>query len=378
MRAAFLAVVLLVCACESPRAVVTTPPPSPTAPLASPTPRPTPGPQRYTLLYGDYPPSPRQPTVVRLVSLNTQATREIARIEWEHDGRFAIHPDGRRLAILDKLDHHREHTTTWRLRMVDLQTFVERDVIAARTDPELSVPWDVGWTPEGALLLASRPALERIDERDGRRTPLLRFPAETLGVTFRDLTHPTIVVSQTVDAYAVYLVDDDGVRAIAQRPLSGIPHYARRPGSDEVVELLNRFDGPVTFSLLRADGSQPRYDLSGPRVEGLVELIGTTPEGAYLLWPIAEEDPAALGVVGSALIYRLSYDGGLTLLAGVRNWGPFGPLGVSPDGRALLVPAGQTARSDAPFTIAVCCERRPPVPLLDFGDRFVIGWLPER
>src|SRR5688500_4458988 len=87
VRSALLAVLLLVCACESPRGAVTTPPPSPTAPLVSPTPRPTPGPQRYALLYGDYPPSARQPTVVRLLSLNTQATREIARIAWEHDGR---------------------------------------------------------------------------------------------------------------------------------------------------------------------------------------------------------------------------------------------------------------------------------------------------
>lgn len=372
-----LVLLLSLSACDAPATVV----PSPTAtatPFPTPaTPPPTPGPQRYSLLYGEFL-GPRQPLAVRGVSLNTRAVREVARIAPEHDGRFAIHPDGRRMAILDKLDHHVPRTTTWRLRLLDLDTLSERDVIAERTDPEPIIPWDVGWTPGGTLLLVSRPSLDRVDERDGTRAPLARFADGTLGVTFRDLVHPTIVVSQTADAYSVYLVSDDAVRKVAERELVGIASYARRPGTDEIVELVTRFDGAVTYSVLRRDGTESRFTLEGPRVEGLVELIGTTPEAAYILWPIEETDPLALGVVGSALLYRLGYDGDLTVVDGARNWGPFGPLGVSPDGRALLVPNGNEARSDARFTISVCCERRPAPLLLDYGDRFVIGWLPER
>ncbi len=141
---------------------------------------------------------------------------------------------------------------------------------------------------------------------------------------------------------------------------------------------MTRFDGPITYTILRPGGQEATYLLSGPRVEGIVDLIGTTPEAAYVIWPIAQSDPAALGVLGSALIYKVGYDGRLTLVEGVRNWGEYGPLGISPDGRALLAPAGDKPASDAPFSIALCCERRPAVPLLDVADRFIIGWIPER
>ncbi len=374
MRALLLAL-LLTFACEVP-AVVPSGSPGTTA-RPTPTARATPAPQRYALLFGEIV-GDKQPTEIRIVSLNTGGVRDVTRIAPKHDARFAIHPDGTRLAILDKEDHHIERTTTWRLHLLDLATLADREVIKERTDPEPIVPWDVGWTPEGKLLLASRPALERVDERNGSRALFLRFPEGTIGVTFRDLAHPTLVVSQTTDAYSVYLVDDDGVRKIADRDLVGVTSFARRPGSDEVVELVTRFDGVVTYTVLHADGGSSTYALSGPRVDGIVDLIGTTPEAAYLIWPIAQGDPAAFGVLGSALVYKVGYEARLTLVEGVRNWGEYGPLGVSPDGRALLVPAGAKAASDAPFSIAVCCERRPATPLLGVADRFVIGWLPER
>lgn len=331
------------------------------------------------MVFGEFVAGPDpQPVLVRSVSLNSGRVRDVTRIAPKRNGRFAIHPAGDRMAILDKEDHHRERKATWLLRIILLDSLVERVVIPERTDPILAVPWDVGWTAGGALLIASQAALETVDESTGARSRALRFPDGTLGVTFRDKTHPGILVTQSAEALAVYLVDAAGARKVADRPLAGYTDYARRPGGDEVVELVSRYDGVVYYSLIRPDGAADSFTLSGPKVEGIVDLIGTTLAGTYLIWPIARDDPAALGAVGSALIYSAGYDGKLTLVEGVRNWGEYGPLGISPDGRALVVPAGEKAASDANFAIAICCERRPAVPLLDYGDRFVIGWIPDR
>ena len=370
-----LAALLLVLGCETP-AAVSTPTQTPSASLPpGPTPLPTPPPYRYTLLYGEFL-GPRRAWVVRAVSLNGGLPRTLTTVAWEHDGRFAIAPQGTTLAILDKLDHHLEHTTTWRLRLLDLASRKERDVIAERTDPELLVPWDVGYSPGGKLLLASRPTLDVVDETNGQRSTIFRFPEGNIGVTFRDLAHPTIAVTQTVDSYTIYDVHDDGAAKVADRPLVGVGSYARRPGTNEILEVVTHFDGRTTFALIAPTGTR-EFEIKGPTVEGLVDLIGTTPSFAYLMWPIAKSDQLAHGVEGSALIFSLGYDGALEPVAGVRNWGPFGPEGVSPDGRALVVPNGDTAQSDARFTMSICCERRPPSPLLDYGDYFVIGWVPE-
>lgn len=370
---AALATLLIALACEPPTATPSMTPTTVTPPL-TPTPVPTPPPPyRYTLVYGDFL-GQRQPTVVRAISLNGGTFRDLAVIAPEHDGRFAIGARG--LAILDKLDHHREHTTTWRLRLLDLATAKERDVIAERTDPEHLVPWDVAWSPGGKLLLASLPTLDVVDETSGKRTTIFRFPQYTIGVTFRDPAHPTIAVSQTFDTYTIYDVTDDTARKIADRPLVGPASYARRPGTDEILEVVTRFDARTTYALIGPSGVR-EAELKGPVVEGLVDLVGTTVAKAYLLWPIAKSDQRAYGVEGSALIVTLGYDGAVEVVAGIRNWGPFGPEGVSPDGRALLVPNGNAAQNDGRFTISVCCERRPPWELLDFGDRFVIGWIEE-
>lgn len=373
-----IAVAFLV-ACETPVSLSPSPSPSvgasPTAP-PSPTSSPTPAPYRYQLLYGDFL-GAKQPLPVSLLSLNGGAPRVIATLAPEHDGRFAIHPDSTSLVILDKLDHHLEHTTTWRVRLLDVAAGRERDVIRERTDAEPIVPWDVAWSPDGKLLLASRPSLDVIDIASGARTPIHRFPEGTIGVTFRDPAHPALVVSQTIETYSVFVIDAGGVRHIADRPLVGATEYALRPGTDEILELVTRFDRQVTLAMLRPDSVQ-QWTVAGPQVDGYVALVGTTPATAYVLWPIARSDPASLGVEGSALIYTLTYDASLDFVAGVRNWGEFGPLGISPDGRALIVPAGEKAASDARFEIAICCEHRPPALLLPYGDRFVIGWISER
>lgn len=371
---------LLLVSCETPVSVSPSPSASPTPTgHPSPTVTPTPGPYAYSLLYGESL-GANQPTDVRVLSLNGGLPKRLAAVAAEHDGLFAVDPRAHSLAILDKLDHHVEHTTTWRLRLLDLASGGERDVVGSRTDAELDVPWNVGWTPTGTLLLASRRSLDAVDVATGARTTLLRFADGTLGVTFPDFEHPALVVSQTVDTYSLYDVDDAGARKITDRPLVGVTNYALRPDSGEVVELVTRFDGRVTLAVLRgSDATQ--WELKGPAVDGYVHLAGTTPKALYLVWPIAKDDPLAYGVEGSALLFAAGYDASLTLEAGARNWGEFGPLGVSPDGRALLVPTGEraaTSASNVPFSIAVCCERRPPAPLLGYGDRFVIGWLPER
>ena len=335
----------------------------------------TPGPYRFALLYVESL-DQKQPRPVSVLSLNGGAPHVIATLAPEHDGRFAIHPDSRAVVILDKLDHHLAHTATWRVRFVDLVTGRERDVIRERTDAGLAVPWDIAWTADGRLLLATRQSLDSIDLGSGARTAVLGFPPGTIGVTFRDPVHPTIVVSQTLETFSIYVVDGAGARRVTERPVAGYTEYALRPGSDEILELVTRYDGTVTLSLLRADSAR-EWTLRGPRVEGIVALIGTTPAAAYLIWPIAQSDPAAYGQEGSAFLYAASYDASLDAVAGVRNWGEFGPLGISPDGRALIVPTGEKAQSDAKFSIAICCEQRPPTPLLGYGDRCVVGWLAE-
>ena len=370
--------VVFVVACQAPVSLSPSPSPAPSrssAPAAS-TAAPTPGPYRYALLYGEFL-GAKQPTPVSVVSLNGGAPHVIAALAPEHDGRFAIHPDSSSLAILDKLDHHLAHTTTWRLRLVDLAAGSERDVIRERTDGERAVPWDIAWTGDGKLLLASRQSLDSVDLATGTRTTMLSFPDGTIGVTFRDPQHPALVVSQTLETLSLFLVDGAGVRHVADRPLIGATEYALRPGSDEIVELVTTYEGAVRFAVLRG-GAAEEWTINGPKVDGYVALVGTTPAAAYLIWPVAKDDPAALGVEGSAYLYATAYDATLRPLAGVRNWGEFGPLGVSPDGRALIVPDGEKAQSDAKFSIAICCEHRPPAPFLPYGDRFVIGWIAER
>src|SRR2546425_6253361 len=177
---ALVVVLLFACACEMPVAV---PPstPSPTPP-AAPTARPTPAPQRYSLLFGEFPDDDKKPMPIRVVSLNSGDTRDIMTLAPKHDGRFAIHPDGMRMAVLDKEDHHRERTATWRLDIFDLGTLAVRNVISERTEPDTIVPCAVGWTSEGALLIASRPGLDRVDELGGSSSTLERFPDGPIGV----------------------------------------------------------------------------------------------------------------------------------------------------------------------------------------------------
>ncbi|HYY54098.1 MAG TPA: hypothetical protein VFA01_01845 [Candidatus Dormibacteraeota bacterium] len=366
-------------ACQAPVSLSPSPSPlataSPTRP-APPTPTPTAAPYRYALLYGEFL-GAKQPTPVSVVSLNGGAPHVIAVLAPEHDGRFAIHPDSRSVAILDKLDHHLAHNTTWRIRLVDLRSGAERDVIRETTDGELTVPWDIAWSADGTLLLATRRSLDIVDLDSGARTRMLAFPDGTIGVTFRDPQHPAIVVSQTLETSSIFVVEAGAARHVADRPLAGYTEYAMRPNTDEILELATRYDGTVTLAMLRAD-SVREWKLSGPKVEGIVALAGTTTSAAYLIWPIAQSDPAAFGVEGSAFLYATSYDATLDAVAGLRNWGEFGPLGVSPDGRAVIVPSGEKAQSDARFAIAICCEHHPPTPLLGYGDRFVIGWVAER
>jgi hypothetical protein len=215
---------------------------------------------------------------------------------------------------------------------------------------------------------------------------VVSFPSGTIGVTFRDTQHPLIVVSQTLQTSSIYVVDPAApgtrgeatpVRHIVDRPIAGYTEYAMRPGTDEILELVTRYDRTVTLSLLTATSAR-EWKLEGPAVEGIVALAGTTPSAAYFIWPIQKTDPAALGVEGSAFLYSATYDATLETVAGLRNWGEFGPLGVSPDGRAVVIPIGERAQSDARFSIAICCERRPSPQLLGFGDRYVIGWIAER
>jgi hypothetical protein len=374
-RLAALAVVVLF-ACEAPVSVSPSPEPAPSgSPAPTSTPPRTAG-YRYAMLYLDFK-GDKKPVPVRLQSLNGGPPRFIAMISAFHDAQFAIHPRSDSIAILDKLDHLLEHTTTWRLRLVDLASSEERDVIEERTDPTAVVPWDVGWAPDGRLLLASRPSLDAVDLTSGERTVIQRFPPNTVGVIFRDLSHPGLVVSQTVNTYSVYVIEADRVRHVADRPLVGLTEFARRPGTDEVMELVTRFDGKVTMAILGLE-TRTEWVLQGPKVEGYVAMAGTTPASAFVLWPVARSDPAALGVLGAGFLYALGYDASMEVVAGVRNWGPFGPLGVSPDGRALIVPAGAQADKESAFSISICCETRPPKKLLDFGYRWVIGWVEER
>jgi hypothetical protein len=372
-----IAVVLLVgCAAPvsvSPSATTATSPPVATTAAASRTREP----YRFALLYGETR-AATQPTAISVLSLNGGVPRVVAALAPEHDGHFAIHPEYRSLAILDGLDHHLAHETTWRLRLVDLTRGTERDVIAETTEGERTVPRDVAWSSQGSLLIASRRSLDVVDVTSGLRRSVMSFAETTLDVTFQDQQHGALLVTQTAETISVYALDDSGVpRHVVDRPVVGYAAYAKRVGTDDILEVVTRYDGTVVFSLLRAD-SVREWTLAGPKVDGVVALAGTTAAAAYLAWPVAASDPAAFGVEGSAFLYRASYDASLETVAGMRNWGEFAPLGVSPDGRAVIVPSGERAQAGARFAIAVCCEQRPPAPLLDYGDRFVIGWIAER
>lgn len=380
MRRALLTLALLV-ACEpatvTPSATPSEPSsatPSATATLAA---QPTPAPYAYALVYVEFF-GEDEPSRIRIRSLDRPVTRELGTVAPKHDARLALSPDTRRLAVLDKEDHDVERTSTWRLRLIDLDGAAERELIAPRTDPDPLVPWDVGWSPDGALLLASRQALERV-ETDGSRVTVERLPDTTVGVTFRDPAHPGLLVAQSKDALSVYRVESsDRALKIVERGLVGVAEYALRPGTRDIIELVTRFDGVVTLSLIHDDGTVAVAALAGPRVEGLVELVGATADSVFVLWPLARDDPAALKTLATAFLYRGGYDGALRVVDGTRNWGEYGPLGVSPDGRALLVPVGNVAGTAASFAIDVCCERRPAPRLLDFGDRAIVGWTLER
>lgn len=372
----FLAALLII-ACE--QLPLASPVPTPSEPAATPSalvasPSPTPEPYGGSLLYGEFL-ADSGPIAVRAISFRDGSRRDIAMIAKDHDARFAVSPDERQLAIYEKLDQHTARTARWRVRLVDLISGAERQLTEPRVDSYDTRPWDIAWTSGGALLLASRPRLERI-ETTGARVPVAEFPAGTLGVTFRDPVHPGIVVAQTRAANHVYLAGDDGrsLRPLRERSFFGIAAYARRPNTDEVVELITRFDGAIAFSVLRVDGEE-EYFLEGPRVEGLVDLIGTTPGGAYIVWPVSREDPVAYGTAGTAFYYRVGYDGQVRLVDATRNWGAFAPTGVSPDGRALLIASSQSKTGYGPFSISVCCTERPARSILPPGDYFTIGWL---
>jgi hypothetical protein len=373
----FLAIVLVLAACEqlplaSPSPAAVDPSASP-SPVAS-TPTPPPEPYRGSLLYGEFL-ADNGPIAVRAISLPDGARRDLAMIGKNLDARFALSPDERQLAIYEKEDQHVPRTARWRVRMIDLASGAERQLTAPRVDSYEQRPWDIGWSAGGALLLASRPRLERL-EANGARVPVAEFPAGTLGVTFRDPVHPGLIVAQTQSTNHVYLAGDDGrsLRLLRERAFVGVASYARRPNTDEVVELITRFDGGIAFSVLRADG-ETEYFLEGPRVEGLVELVGTTPSAAYVVWPVARDDPVAYGVAGTAFYYRVGYDGQVRVVDATRNWGAFAPTGVSHDGRALLIASSQSRTGYGPFAVAVCCAERPARPLLPPGDYFTIGWL---
>jgi hypothetical protein len=368
---------LLILACEamplaSPGPVPSDQPATPSALVASPSPAPEP--YRGSLLYGEFL-ADSGPIAVRAISLPDGVRRDIAMIAKDLDARFAVSPDERQLAIFEKEDQHVARTSRWRVRLIDLVSGAERQLTEPRVDSYDTRPWDIGWSSGGALLLASRPRLELI-ETSGARVPIADFPAGTLGVTFRDPTHPGLVVAQTRSTNHLYFVGDDGrsLRPLRERAFFGIASYARRPNTDEVVELITRFDGGIAFSVLRPDG-ESEYFLEGPRVEGLVELVGTTSAAAYLVWPVAREDPAAYGTAGTAFYYRVGYDGQTRVVDATRNWGAFAPTGISPDGRALLIASSQSRTGYGPFSLSVCCTERPSRPLLPPGDYFTIGWL---
>lgn len=364
------ALIVLACETATPPAETATPP-SPARSGAPPAAR------QPSLVYAELL-AENGPLAVRTISLAGGPVRDLATVAPKLDARFALSPDERTLAILERQDQHEQRTSRWRLRLVDLAATSEREAIASRVDTYEEVPWDVGWSPGGALLLASPRALSRVAP-DGAIAVVHRFVRETLGATFRDPAHPGIVVSQTTDAFAIHLVRDDGSGAtlFAERPLAGVAGYARRPGSDEIVELVTRFDGRVAFSLLQPGLPERSAVIDGPRVDGLVELVGTTPNALYALWPVARSDPVALDVIGTAFFVRIGYDGATQVVDATRNWGPAGPLGLSPDGSALLVPIG-ARRGGSKFALAVCCATRPARPLLPPAERAVIGWLAPR
>lgn len=371
------ALLLLLLACEpAAEPEPSSPAPSPsTTPAASPT---AVARSRYgTLLYGELL-ADDGPLAVRAISLATGVVREIASVAPKKDARLALSPDERQLAIVEREDLHEQRTSRWRLRLVDLADGRERELTAPRVDTYEEVPWDVGWSAGGALLVVSPRRLIRVALSDGTRGTVRVFSGDTVGATLRDPAHPGLLVSQTIDTISVHLLETDGsgARLRHERRLVGVAAYARRPGSDEILELVTRFDGQVTLALLRPDGGEDARILQGPRVDGLVELIGTTASAAYLLWPIAREDSAALQQRGTALFYRLDFDGAARIVDATRNWGPAGPLGLAPDGSALLIPTARRAGSSR-FALAVCCATRPARPLLPPAERVVIGWLSE-
>lgn len=370
-----LALAFVLAACEPAPVGAPSPEESPTGPAAT-APRPGAPPEPARLVYGEFL-ADEGPIAVRAISLATGQIRALALVPERREARFALSPDGRRLAIFEREDRHAERTTRWRIRLVEIASDPprERELVAPQTSSYEERPWDLGWSSEGTLLLAGPPALERIAEGGGR-TVVERLPEGTIGVTFRDPAHPGLLVSQTANALSVYLVDADGraARRIRERQLVGFASYARRPLGGDVVELSSRFDGTVTLAILRADGADDVYVLSGPRVEGAVELAGSTPDALYVVWPVAREDPVAFGILGTAFVYRVAYDGAARVVDSIRNWTPSAPVAVSPDGRALLVPQAAVPGAGR-FSVGVCCAERPARPLLPAGDYFVIGWI---
>ncbi len=384
MRRALVLLLVLLVSCESV--------PGPAAPGESPTPTTAASPgasaapqaSRFdTLLYAEAL-GADAPTAVRSVSLTTGAIRTIASVLPKRDAQFALSPDERRLAIFEKEDMHEQRTARWRVRLVDVRDRTERELVPARVDPLQEVPWDIGWSSGGALLIAAPRRLTRIALGNGTLGTIRVFGGGTLGATFRDKSRPGLLVSQTVDTLSVHLLDPDGAgaRLLFERKLVGITGYARRGESDDIVELATRFDGQVTLSLIHADGSEDARTLDGPRVDGLVELIGATSGAAYLLWPIAPDDPIALRTPGTAILYRVDLFGAVKVIDATRNFAPGAPSSLAPDGSALLVPIGrrpvrENLGTDYRFALAVCCSVRPAKPLLPAAPRDVIGWLSQ-
>lgn len=352
------------------------PSPSPTTRPGTP-PEPTPPAAfRGELLFAER--SDAAGTIVRAIALDGAGARTLATIPREHDARFALSPDGGTLAILEKIDDHEARQSRWWLRLVDVDGDGERELIAPGVATYEERPWDVGWSTGGVLLLASRPALERVSLADGDRERVTGFPADTQGVIFRPGPAATLLDARTTTHDHVYVLASDGTpRLLGSRALWGMAAFAPGPVRGEAAELRTAPDGAVTLALF-GDRGERTWRLDGPRVDGHVELVGTTPDSVYLVWPVAADDPAGLGVVGTAFFFRFDLASlELELLDGTRFWTPFAPTGLAPDGSLLLVPIGTRPGTAARHEVTLCCQERPAPILLQAGFYDVIGWRAE-